>query len=75
MVEWMCSLLNAFLTSALDRGEWSASRPSRFTLKEHSIGIYEIGWVDVWVSLDAVEESNVSASARNQTPITSSSNL
>jgi hypothetical protein len=27
-------MLHAFLNSALDEGEWSASRPSRFTPKE-----------------------------------------
>jgi hypothetical protein len=28
--------LHAFLTSALDGGEWSDSRPSRFTSRERS---------------------------------------
>jgi hypothetical protein len=28
--------LHAFLTSALDGGEWSASRPSRFTPRERA---------------------------------------
>jgi hypothetical protein len=30
--------LHAFLTSALDGGEWSASRPDRFTPKERVPG-------------------------------------
>jgi hypothetical protein len=42
------------LTSALDRGEWSVSRPGRFTPKEgtpitHLIG----GWVGPRTVLDA----------------------
>jgi hypothetical protein len=32
-----------FLTSALDRSEWSASRPDRFTLREISPGTHWIG--------------------------------
>jgi hypothetical protein len=36
-----------FLTSALVGGEWSASRPSRFTPGERSPGTHWIGdWVD-----------------------------
>jgi len=35
--------LHAFLTSALDGGDWSASRPSRFTPKEIPHGIVLIG--------------------------------
>jgi hypothetical protein len=30
-------LLHAFLTSAVDVGEWSTSRPGRFTPRERSI--------------------------------------
>jgi len=34
------------VTSAPDRGEWSASRPCRFTSKERAPGIHWIwGWV------------------------------
>jgi hypothetical protein len=43
-----------FLTSALDRGEWSASRPSYFTSGEESPGTHWIGgWVDPKAGLDA----------------------
>jgi len=43
------------LTSALDGGEWSASRPGRFTLKERAPGIHWIGgWVGPRAVLDAV---------------------
>jgi Rad3-related DNA helicase len=40
------------LTSALDGGEWSASRPGRFTSGTLSIG----GWVDPRAGLDEVEK-------------------
>jgi hypothetical protein len=39
--------LHAFLTSVLDGGEWSASRPGRFIPRERSPGSRWIGsWVD-----------------------------
>jgi hypothetical protein len=34
------------LTSSLDGGEWSASRPSRFTLGDRASGTY---WTGTWV--------------------------
>jgi hypothetical protein len=43
--------IHIFLTSALVGGEWSASRPGRFTPGTHWIG----GWVDPGASLDDVE--------------------
>jgi len=36
----------AFLTSTLDGGEWSASRPGRFTLRERAPGTH---WIGGWV--------------------------
>jgi hypothetical protein len=38
--------LHALLTSALDGGEWSLSRPDRFTPRERALGIY---WIGCWV--------------------------
>jgi len=39
--------LNAFLTSAIDGGEWSASRTGSFTPREVFLGIHLTGgWVD-----------------------------
>jgi hypothetical protein len=35
-----------FLTSALDGGEWSVSRPGRFTLGERAPGTH---WIECWV--------------------------
>jgi hypothetical protein len=40
--------ISIFLTSALAGGEWSASRPGRFTPGTHRIG----GWVDPRAGLD-----------------------
>jgi hypothetical protein len=44
-----------FLTLALDRGEWSASRPGRFTLVTHWMG----GWLGPRAGLDAVEDRKI----------------
>jgi hypothetical protein len=47
---------DAFLTSALVQGEWSASRPGRFTPGERAPGTHWIGgWVGPRASLDDVE--------------------
>jgi hypothetical protein len=47
--------LHAFLTLALDGGEWSASHSSRFTPRERAPGTHWIGgWVSLRVGLDAV---------------------
>jgi hypothetical protein len=42
---------NVFFTSILVGGEWSVSRPGRFTPGTHWIG----GWVDLRAGLDDVE--------------------
>jgi len=39
--------VHVFLTSALDRGEWSASRPCRFTPGERAPGYR---WMGGWVA-------------------------
>jgi hypothetical protein len=45
-----------FLTSTLAGGEWSASRPYRFTPGERALGTQWIGgWVDPRAGLDDVE--------------------
>jgi len=47
--------VNAFLTSALDGGEWSVLRPSHFTPRERAPGTYWIGgWAGPTAGLDAV---------------------
>jgi hypothetical protein len=47
---------HVFLTSALVGGEWSASRPCRFTPEETAPGTHWIrGWVGPRENLDDVE--------------------
>jgi hypothetical protein len=56
MGEWVyrCKF---FFTSALVVGEWSASRPGRFTLRERVPGTYgKGGWVGPSAGLDDVEK-------------------
>jgi hypothetical protein len=49
--------IHIFLTSALAGGEWSASRPCRFTLGERATGTHWIGgWVGPQAGLDDVEK-------------------
>jgi hypothetical protein len=49
--------IHVFLTSALTGGEWSASRPGRFTLGEGSPASHWIGgWVGPRAGLDDVEK-------------------
>jgi hypothetical protein len=49
-----------YLTSALDAGEWSASRTGRFTPRERASGTHWIGgWVGPRAVLDAVVERKI----------------
>jgi hypothetical protein len=49
--------IHIFLTSALVGGEWSASRPGRFTPGERAPGTHWLeGWVSPRVGLDDVEK-------------------
>jgi hypothetical protein len=66
--EWRYSSKHS-LTSALDRGEWSASRLGRFTPREraprtHCIG----GWVGPRAVLDAVVKRNIPSFSRESNP-------
>jgi hypothetical protein len=55
MDEWMYSSTHS-LTPALDGGEWSVSRPGRFTPRVKTSGTHWIGgWVGSRAGLDAVE--------------------
>jgi hypothetical protein len=48
---------HVFLTSAIGGGEWSASRPGRFTPGERDPGTHRIGgWVEPRVGMDDVEK-------------------
>jgi hypothetical protein len=48
--------IHIFLSSALAEGEWSASRPGRFTARERAPSIHWIGgWVEPRAGLDDAE--------------------
>jgi hypothetical protein len=55
MGEWRYRSTHS-LTSALDGGEWSASRPGRFTPRQRSPGSH---WIGGWVGSRAVLEEEV----------------
>jgi hypothetical protein len=57
------------LTSALDGGEWSDSRPGRFTPGEWASGIQWIGsWMGTGAGLDAMEKRKTSCSCQELNP-------
>jgi hypothetical protein len=62
--------LHTFLTSALDGGEWSASRPGLFTPRERASGTHWTGgWVGLRASLNAmVKRKKFPAPAGIRTP-------
>jgi hypothetical protein len=63
--------LHAFLTSALDGGEWSALRPGRFTPRERAPGTPWIGgWVGSRAVLDTVVKRKISSPRRESNPRT-----
>jgi hypothetical protein len=52
--------LHPFSTSALDGGEWSASRPCRFTQDELAPGTHWIGgWLGPRTGLEAMEKKEI----------------
>jgi hypothetical protein len=54
------------LTAALDGGEWSASRPGRFTPRGRSPGTHWIGgWVGPRAVLDVVVERKIVVASRS----------
>jgi hypothetical protein len=70
--EWRYSSTHS-LTSERDGGEWSASRPGRFTPRERAPGTHWIGgWVGPRAVLDAVVKRNIPSPSREsnlRTPI------
>jgi hypothetical protein len=63
--------LHTFLTSALDGGEWSASRPGRFTPRERPPDTHWIrGWVGPSAVLDAVVKRKIPSPRRESNPRT-----
>jgi hypothetical protein len=68
--EWRYSSTHS-LTSALDGGEWSASRPGHFTPKERAPGTHWIGgWVGSRTVLEAVMKRKIPSTRRESNPIT-----
>jgi hypothetical protein len=66
-------LIHIFLTSALAGGEWSASRPGRFSGGERAPSTHWIGgWVDPRAGLDDVEKILDPTGTRTPTPRSSS---
>jgi hypothetical protein len=66
--EWRYSSMHS-LTSALDGGEWSASRPGRFPPRDRAPGTHWIGgWVGPRAGLDAVSKRNVPTLCRESNP-------
>jgi hypothetical protein len=66
--EWRYSSTQS-LTSAFDGGEWSASRPGRFTLRERAPGTNWIGgWVDSRAGLYTVVKRKIPSSSRKSNP-------
>jgi hypothetical protein len=64
MGEWRYSS-NHSLTSALDGGEWSASRFGRFTPMERALGTHWIGgWVDSRAVLEAMVKREIPSPRR-----------
>jgi hypothetical protein len=68
--EYMMNIIHTFLTLELDGDEMSASCSNCFTTSERVPGIQRTGGrVDFRTSLDMVENKEIPASARNQTPV------
>jgi hypothetical protein len=62
--------LRALLTSALDGGEWSASRPGHFTSSERAHGTHWIGGrVGPGAVLDAVVKREIHSPCRDSSTI------
>jgi hypothetical protein len=63
--------LHTFLASALDGGEWSASRPGRLTPRERAPGTHWIGdWVSPRAVLDMVMKRKIPSPRRESNPRT-----
>jgi hypothetical protein len=57
------------LTTALDRREWSASRPERFTHIGSGPGTHSVGgWMGPRTGLDAAEKGEISGPCRRSNP-------
>jgi hypothetical protein len=66
--EWRYNATHS-LTSALERGEWSASRPGRFTPRETDPGTHWIGsWVGPSARLDTVSKGKIPSPRQDSNP-------
>jgi hypothetical protein len=64
--------LQVFFALTLNGGEWSVSRPDRFTSGERDAGTnFTEGWVYPTTGLDVVAKRNISLPAGNRTLVTS----
>jgi hypothetical protein len=60
----------SFLTSALDGGEWSASRPGSVFPRERAVGTHCTGgWVGLRAGLDTEDRGKSFASSGDRTPV------
>jgi hypothetical protein len=65
-------VLGDSLTSALDKGEWSASHPGRFTPRERAPGTHWIrGWAGPRAVQNAVVKRKIPSPRRESNPRTS----
>jgi hypothetical protein len=65
---WRCRSTHSF-PSALDGGDWSASRPGRSTRMERAPGTHQIGsWMGSTASLDAMVRRKFPAPTGTRTP-------
>jgi hypothetical protein len=70
MGEWRYSSTHS-LTSALDKSEWSASRPGCFTPRDRARGTrWIVGWVGPRTVLDAVVKRKIPNPCRESNPRT-----
>jgi hypothetical protein len=59
-VRWSGGIALPFLTTALDGGEWSGSRPGRFISGERAFGTHCAGaWLGARISTNAVVQRNI----------------
>jgi hypothetical protein len=63
--------MKTFLSSVLDGGDWSASRPGRFTSSERAPGTHWIGgWMGPRTVLDVVVKRKIPSPRRESNPRT-----
>jgi hypothetical protein len=67
--EWRYRSTNS-LTSALERGEWSASRPGRFTPRDRTpVTRWIVSWVGARAGLDTISKKKSPSPHRHSNPV------